>query len=158
MLVDEATQATESVTLVPLCRSARQLVLIGDQCQLPPVVRATGAAAEAGTPLFTRLVADGLPATMLSTQYRMHPAISAYPSDLFYAGCLADGVAAAERPSPGGFAWPRPGWPVALLPVRGAEQSDETSKLNRAEADAVASVVSQVISPRSPRDLPVISP
>jgi superfamily I DNA and/or RNA helicase len=33
VLIDEATQATEAATLVPLCRGAQQLVLLGDQCQ-----------------------------------------------------------------------------------------------------------------------------
>jgi hypothetical protein len=36
ILVDEATQATEPAVLVPLMRGCRQLVLVGDHCQLPP--------------------------------------------------------------------------------------------------------------------------
>ena len=38
ILMDEATQATEVSTIVSLCRSAQQVVLLGDQCQLPPTV------------------------------------------------------------------------------------------------------------------------
>ena len=38
ILMDEATQATECSTIVSLCRSAQQVVLLGDQCQLPPTV------------------------------------------------------------------------------------------------------------------------
>ncbi len=34
VLVDEATQATEPAVLVPLTRSCRQLVLVGDHCQV----------------------------------------------------------------------------------------------------------------------------
>ena len=81
------------------------------------------------------------------------------PADLIYGGRLGTGVSAAERPTPGGFAWPRADWPVALLPVRGREMDDGTSKKNLAEAEAVASVVTgcrpqleppQHISPDTP--------
>ena len=38
VLIDEATQATEPATLVPIIRGCRQLVLVGDHRQLPPTV------------------------------------------------------------------------------------------------------------------------
>ena len=38
VLLDEATQATEPASLVPLVRGARQIVLVGDHRQLPPTV------------------------------------------------------------------------------------------------------------------------
>ena len=38
VLFDEATQATEPAALVPLMRGAVQVVMIGDQAQLPPTV------------------------------------------------------------------------------------------------------------------------
>ena len=57
---------------MPLCRGAQQLVLLGDQCQLPPtVVCRHRAATDGARPLFTRLMADGVPCVMLDTQYRM---------------------------------------------------------------------------------------
>ena len=34
-------------------------------------------------------------------QYRMHPALSEFPSDAFYEGSLQNGVGAAERSAPG---------------------------------------------------------
>jgi regulator of nonsense transcripts 1 len=85
VMVDEATQATEPAVLVPLTRGCRQLVLVGDHCQLPPTVLSTRAEEEGlGVPLFSRMVACGVPPFMLDTQYRMHPGISMFPSDLFY--------------------------------------------------------------------------
>lgn len=37
---------------------------------------------------------------LLDTQYRMHPAISAFPSFWFYKARLRNGVTAAEKPIP----------------------------------------------------------
>lgn len=39
VLIDEASQATELSTLVPLMHECQQLVLVGDHCQLPPTVQ-----------------------------------------------------------------------------------------------------------------------
>ena len=38
LLVDESTQATEPETLLPLVLGAKQVVLVGDHCQLGPVI------------------------------------------------------------------------------------------------------------------------
>ena len=38
ILFDEAAQATETNTLVPICKGATQAVLVGDDDQLPPTV------------------------------------------------------------------------------------------------------------------------
>ncbi|MEC7694715.1 MAG: AAA domain-containing protein, partial [Candidatus Thermoplasmatota archaeon] len=85
VLIDEATQATEPATLVPLVRGARQVVLIGDHRQLPPTV--ISRRAEKGgldRSLFERLIDMGISPSILTTQYRMHPAISEFPNTQFY--------------------------------------------------------------------------
>lgn len=38
VLIDEATQATEPECLIPMVMGAKQVVLVGDHCQLGPVV------------------------------------------------------------------------------------------------------------------------
>lgn len=38
LLVDESTQATEPETLLPLVLGVKQVVLVGDHCQLGPVI------------------------------------------------------------------------------------------------------------------------
>lgn len=125
ILVDEATQATEPAVLVPLMRGCRQLVLVGDHCQLPPTVLSTRAEEEGhGVPLFSRMVACGVPPYMLDTQYRMHPCIAMFPSDLFYGGLLKSGVSAPERRPLAGFPWPREEFPCAFIPVKGTEMDD----------------------------------
>ena len=122
-------------------------MLLGDQCQLPPTTLCRHPAAELPSrPLFNRLIADGIRPLLLDTQYRMHPAIAQLPADLIYGGRLRTGVAASDRPPPVGFAWPRPDWPVALVPVGGRETAEGSSKLNRAEAEQTAAIVAQLLS------------
>ncbi|KAG5189006.1 P-loop containing nucleoside triphosphate hydrolase protein [Tribonema minus] len=161
VLVDEASQATELATLVATTRGCQQLVLVGDHCQLPPTVASEVAAAEGlSVSLFDRLVQAGVSPFMLDTQYRMHPAISMFPSDCFYGGTIADGIVAADRPTLAGFNWPRPEWPVAFLNVQHSrEETDGPSKLNRVEAQAVASVVKGLLDGGlTPLQIGVITP
>lgn len=146
VLVDEATQATEAAVLVPMMRGVRQLVLVGDHCQLPPTVLSTRAEEEGhGVPLFSRMVACGVPPFMLDTQYRMHPCIAMFPSDLFYGGLLKNGVTAPERRPLAGFPWPREEFPVAFIPVYGTEMDDGVSKYNEAEAEVACETVQQLL-------------
>lgn len=42
--------------------------------------------------LFERLVVLGIRPIRLQVQYRMHPALSEFPSNLFYDGTLQNGV------------------------------------------------------------------
>ena len=60
VVIDEATQATEPSTLIPLMRGAEAVVMAGDPCQLPPTVISRGAE-EAGlqVTLFDRLQRSG---------------------------------------------------------------------------------------------------
>lgn len=146
VLVDEATQATEAAVLVPLTRGCQQLVLVGDHCQLPPTVLSTQAQEEGhGVPLFSRMVACGVVPHMLDTQFRMHPAIAMFPSDLFYGGLLKNGVSAPERRPLAGFPWPREEFPVAFLPIYGEEIDDGGSKYNAEEADAACNAVTMLL-------------
>ena len=47
----------------------------------------------------------GIPRALLKVQYRMHPAIAAFPTVEFYTGQVADGVDEADRPMIAGLAW-----------------------------------------------------
>lgn len=46
--------------------------------------------------LFERLVVLGIRPIRLQVQYRMHPALSAFPSNIFYEGSLQNGVTAGK--------------------------------------------------------------
>lgn len=60
VVIDEATQATEPSTLIPLMRGAESVIMAGDPRQLPPTVISRGAE-EAGlqVTLFDRLQRSG---------------------------------------------------------------------------------------------------
>jgi len=75
-----------------------QLILVGDHCQLGPVVMCKKAAkAGLSQSLFERLVVLGIRPIRLQVQYRMHPALSAFPSNIFYEGSLQNGVTAGKQ-------------------------------------------------------------
>jgi DNA replication ATP-dependent helicase Dna2 len=89
-LVDEASQVTLPALLGAL-RFAERFVLLGDECQLPPLVVSREAAASGlGRSLFVTLGERwGAAATVaLRAQYRMHPVICSFPSIEFYQGRL----------------------------------------------------------------------
>ena len=143
-VVDEAGQLTEPLTLGLILR-ARRFVLIGDDHQLPPVVRTRGLARS----MFERLKADTDSITLLDTQYRMHPQIMDVSNRFFYGGRLRSGVHENERVPPDGS-------PVVFIPV----ETDVEGRSNAAEARVVVDLVhsfthNQGISPAS---IGVVSP
>lgn len=87
VLIDECTQATEPECLIPIVLGSKQIVFVGDHCQLGPVVMCKKAAA-AGLvqSLFERLIRAGVKPIRLQVQYRMHPCLSEFPSVMFYEG------------------------------------------------------------------------
>ncbi|CAL5358399.1 unnamed protein product [Camellia sinensis] len=92
VIIDEAAQAVEPATLVPLANGCKQVFLVGDPVQLPatvisPIAEQFGY----GMSLFKRFQRAGYKVVMLKTQYRMHPEIRSFPSREFYNGVLEDG-------------------------------------------------------------------
>lgn len=83
LLIDEATQAMEPECLIPIVTGVKQLVLVGDHQQLGPVVMCKKAAkAGLAMSLFERLVLLGIRPIRLQVQYRMHPSLSEFPSNM----------------------------------------------------------------------------
>ena len=162
VLMDEAAQSTEPVTLIPIVRGGvRRVILVGDHRQLPPTVICRTAAVEGlEKSLFDRLVVLGVRPHMLNTQYRMHPAIVRYPSDAFYDGQLGTGIDASDRPPPRGFDWPSMDFPVAFCNVAGTEQKHGNSYANLAETCKIESVLEGLLraGDLQPNDIGIISP
>ncbi|CAN1305943.1 Probable helicase MAGATAMA 3, partial [Linum perenne] len=93
LVIDEAAQLKECESTIPLqLPGIRHAILVGDECQLPAMVRSK-AAGEAGfgRSLFERLTLLQHPVHLLDIQYRMHPFISSFPNSTFYSGNIRDG-------------------------------------------------------------------
>lgn len=104
VIVDEAARANPLDLLIPMCRAARRIILVGDHRQLPhllepEVERELERSVRDETKeqirksLFERLflhvknleAQDGIKRWVtLDTQYRMHPVLGAFVSDTFY--------------------------------------------------------------------------
>ena len=87
LFIDEAAQALEAASLIPLRRAGR-VILAGDHCQLPPTVKSYEAMkAGLGKSLMERIV-ELHPecVTLLQEQYRMRTEIMAFPNRWFYHG------------------------------------------------------------------------
>lgn len=89
LFIDEAAQALEAATWIPMRRAGR-VILAGDHCQLPPTVKSYTAMRQGlGKSLMERLVENHPEAvTLLTTQYRMHADIMRFSSEVFYDGRL----------------------------------------------------------------------
>ncbi|GAB2273676.1 Regulator of nonsense transcripts 1-like protein [Dionaea muscipula] len=163
VLIDESTQATEPECLIPLVLGAKQVVLVGDHCQLGPVIMCKKAArAGLAQSLFERLVILGVKPIRLQVQYRMHPCLSEFPSNSFYEGTLQNGVTINERQSTGiDFPWPVPNRPMFFYVQMGQEEisASGTSYLNRTEAANVEKIVTTFLrSGVVPSQIGVITP
>lgn len=137
VVVDEAAQAVEPSSLIPMTLGIKQVFLVGDPNQLPATVLSSGALEHGyNTSMFQRLQAAGYPVQMLDTQYRMHPLICSFISRAFYSGALADAPGMAEKTAAPYHAAPCFG-PFAFFDVRGKETVQGTSLVNRVEAELV---------------------
>lgn len=170
VLIDEATQAIEAEALIPITTGAKQVIMVGDHCQLGPVVMCKSAAKAGLTQsLFERLVLVGLRPIRLQVQYRMHPSLSEFPSNMFYEGSLQNGVTESDRqlmtlPTFTGkedFPWPQPTKPMFFYSISGMEEisSSGTSYLNRTEASYVERIVTHFLRMGvTPSQIGVITP
>jgi|GEM_PF-424986 len=155
VVVDEATQATIPATLIPWSKG-ETLVLAGDHEQLPPYYSGEyDDREEFEQSLFEHVLecyGDGI-ATTLTTQYRMHEAIAAFPNEQFY-----DGVLTSDSRNRS--------WTIGTLDplvgvdVTGSEQrTPRESIYNPAEVGAVVAEIDRLLRYGvDPADVGVITP
>ncbi|GAB4820354.1 hypothetical protein N2152v2_007400 [Parachlorella kessleri] len=144
VVIDEASQATEPSTLVPLLKGAECVVLAGDIKQLPPTVISRRALALGlDVPLLKRLQEGGLRAHLLQEQYRMHPDIAAFPAQHFYGGAVKSAVAPQDRPLVKGPKW-QAGCPVLFLHQSWPEERASSSSCDAATPAAAAAAAVKV--------------
>ncbi len=89
LFIDEAAQALEAASWIPMRRAGR-VVLAGDHCQLPPTVKSYEAMKQGlGKSLMERIVENHPEAvTMLTMQYRMNHEIMQFSNEWFYGGAM----------------------------------------------------------------------
>jgi regulator of nonsense transcripts 1 len=169
VLIDESTQSAEPECLIPLVLGCKQVVLVGDHQQLGPVVMSKRAAkAGLNQSLFERLVILGVVPVRLQVQYRMHPALSEFPSNMFYEGSLQNGVTMQQRirrevdfPWPAGGGGPGGERPMMFWSNLGNEEisASGTSYLNRTEASNVEKIVTRFFKAGvQPGEIGIITP
>lgn len=163
VLIDESTQSAEPECMIPLVLGCKQAVLVGDHEQLGPVIM-NKKAAKAGLnqSLFERLVALGEHPIRLNVQYRMHPCLSQFPSNMFYDGELQNGVTMQQRLRwDVDFPWPVADMPMIFWSNLGNEEisASGTSYLNRTEASSVEKIVTRFFKAGvKPADIGIITP
>lgn len=163
VLIDESTQATEPEVLIPIVKGAKQVILVGDHQQLGPV-NLDKKAGEAGLnqSLFERLICLGTVPIRLEVQYRMHPLLSEFSSNMFYEGLLQNGVGSDDRSWPDStFPWPVPDSPMMFWANYGKEELSNSgnSFLNRLEAMNVEKIITRLFRDGvQPDQIGVITP
>lgn len=97
-IVDEATQCTEPMSLIPLQYRISKLILVGDTQQLPATILSKEAKDNKfESSLFSRIQScfSEQPYDIvhkLNVQYRMHPEICRFPNQYFYKNSLKTGL------------------------------------------------------------------
>ncbi len=89
LFIDEAAQALEGATWIPILK-ANRVVMAGDHQQLPPTIKSLEAAKSGlENTLFEKIIKKHpKTATMLSVQYRMNEQIMEFSNQKFYKGNL----------------------------------------------------------------------
>ena len=150
VLIDEAAQALEIDTILPLIHHAQMAVLIGDDKQLGPVVRSKGAeSAGLGISLFERLhllYKDSPFITLLNEQYRMNENLYGFPNMRFYdnkmisrRNILPDENIMKYLP------FPKKDFPSFFYNVSGKEEIENKSRYNQEEVLSVFRCVNKLI-------------
>jgi hypothetical protein len=151
LVIDEAGQAVEAETLIPLQTKPKKCLLVGDTKQLPATVISTHAQAlKFDRSLLWRLLEDCKQSyAMLDIQYRMHPEISRWPSLKYYSGKLQN----ASSITPENYCLlqlkdaPLFLSPYAFLDVKGQETTgtrDSYSFVNHQEAFAIKKLINHL--------------
>jgi len=157
-LLDEAAATTELESLVPLLYGALGIVLVGDPSQLAPYSQLSDrrgqAADEMKISLMQRLmnvhetygscVGEAIAGlSLLTEQYRMHPVLCGFVSELFYSSQLTTGPSGVlARPLLA---------PVQILGCPGKLDTAANSFVNTVEVSAVSQLVTGLLQAGVPQ-------
>ncbi len=127
LVIDEAAQALEPATWIPLTRADR-VILAGDPFQLPPTVKSPKALQGGlSVTLMERCLTKVRPVSLLTVQYRMHRSIMQFPNRWFYQGKLQ----AAEPVADHRLAVPLPHAPLLFIDTAGTGFEEKTPEKSR---------------------------
>ncbi|KAJ3731117.1 AAA domain-containing protein [Lentinula guzmanii] len=142
IIIDEAAQAVELSSLIPLRYKCTSCVMVGDPQQLPPTVISTEASQyQYNQSLFVRLQKQRPDAVhLLSIQYRMHPDISRLPSRIFYDNQLQDGPSMDVKTAQPWHTHSKLGTYRFFNVKRGLEETSGCSIKNRTEAQVAVAL------------------
>ena len=159
VILDEASQATDAQTLVPMLKGAEHVILVGDQMQLGPTIKCNEASDRGlGESLFHRLSSCNVVSVLL-TQYRMHPAICSFPSCEFYSEeKLVNGVSETEREMDIPDFWVKPEKPVMFIRALGKTKNFGASFTNYSEIYILADTLNYLLEYLEPNQIGVITP
>lgn len=159
VIIDEASQQTEPLSLIPLTKGCQKAILVGDHVQLRATVRKYAKTLDFDISLFERLYTNGnipggqLRRVMLDLQYRMHPQICEFPSLEFYGGKLKAHVSCERNSLPEHtFPWPKISSSTGdlarcvFVPCSGEEDVGHQSKGNPTQAQLCKEVYRLVAS------------
>jgi len=158
VFIDEAAQSIEPDTLIPMTFGAQRVLLAGDHKQLGPVIKCQ-AVKEAGLDrsMFERLI-NTVSHTMLDCQYRMHPLIAEFPSNIFYEGKLNTDSSVLERHNREAILSFKEK-PLRFIDTNGREEKFGTSWINENEAFTVDKQLMKLIyCGVQPSDIGIITP
>lgn len=157
VVIDEAAQALEPATWIPITRASR-VVLAGDPFQLPPTVKSYDAEKKGlNITLIEKSLTRVPNVNLLNTQYRMHSAIMQFSNLQFYNGTLkADASVQSHRLRIGDYP------PVVFIDTAGCgfdEQSKEgqRSRFNEEEFFILREHLYQLVENTEPEDAPSIA-
>ncbi|OVA19261.1 putative helicase MAGATAMA 3 [Macleaya cordata] len=148
VVIDEAAQALEPATLIPLQllkSNGTKCIMVGDPKQLPATVLSQVASKYLyECSMFERLQRAGHPVIMLTEQYRMHPEICQFPSLHFYDNKLLNGNQMASKLAP--FHEDKYLGPYVFFDITEGQEcqgknSGSLSLCNESEADAAVEVL-----------------
>ena len=157
VIIDEASQQSEAMTLVPLVKGCSKAILVGDHVQLRATVQPLAQLQDFDVSLFERLYHEGgsnIQKVMLDSQYRMHREICSFSSEEFYDGRLGTAVPDDARPLPDSqFPWPVSKHDAAakarmvFVQCSSSEDIGRKSKSNAGQAALCHSVCTKLLAP-----------
>ena len=165
VIIEEASMAILPTIFYAACLGRDKTVVVGDPCQLPPIVASESKFAKRamGRNIFEVTIPDPHASdlvALLDTQYRMEPTIGALVGDLFYDGKLRTGVM-VERSKLAGLG-PCPNAALVVVDTTDRTRCERapngSSRVNVNSADICCDVAAEVASGGEASSIAVITP